>query len=196
MSPALPQSTASAHALRAWCATTPGMNVYQPIAASAVGVCSAAALTVKSNRAAAVELAAHARTVTKCIVDRASAMPANNDAAALEALRLTLNEIQSYLILFAKPRRRLRPWIFANHQKDRFAQLNAALDKALAMFSATKILSTAEDVHATAVDVRATTVDVRATTVDVGVLVSTVERLDRDVKGTLTVDGGKGIKVG
>ncbi|KAJ6552130.1 hypothetical protein DFH09DRAFT_1086249 [Mycena vulgaris] len=170
------------------------LKLLKPVVGIAALICDTAK-TVKSNRAAAVELAAHARTVTKCIVDRASAMPANNDAAALEALRLTLNEIQSYLILFAKPRRRLRPWIFANHQKDRFAQLNAALDKALAMFSATKILSTAEDVHATAVDVRATTVDVRATTVDVGVLVSTVERLDRDVKGTLTVDGGKGIKV-
>ncbi|KAJ6524389.1 hypothetical protein DFH09DRAFT_1096077 [Mycena vulgaris] len=334
---ALPQSTASAHALRAWCATTPGMNVYQPIAASAVGICSAAALlkkglkgdklaayvvdrttvlidrmvhvalspdisqfldifeqkldairrhieqiqpvgsskvakllrrirfkgesgrlkaeledclqalltldsthsvlaepsrsecvlevislstraagavceapglsylkpvvgiaalicetakTVKSNRDAAVELAGHARTVTTCIVDRASAMSTNNDGTALEALKLTLKEIQSYLILLAKPRRRLRPWIFANQQKERFVQLNAALDKALAMFSATKILSTAEDVRATAVNVRAITVDMRPTAIDVGVLVASVERLERsdnDVKGSLTI---------
>ncbi|KAJ6552125.1 hypothetical protein DFH09DRAFT_1167884 [Mycena vulgaris] len=110
-------------------------------------------------------------------------MSTNSDGAALEELKLTLNEIQSYLILLAKPRRRLRPWIFANHEKDRFAQLNVALDKALAKFSATKILSTAEDVRATAVDVR-------AITVDVGVLVASVERLERsdnDVKGSLTI---------
>ncbi|KAJ6552112.1 hypothetical protein DFH09DRAFT_1167862, partial [Mycena vulgaris] len=110
-------------------------------------------------------------------------MSTNSDGAALEELKLTLNEIQSYLILLAKPRRRLRPWIFANQQKDRFAQLNAALDKALAKFSATKILSTAEDVRATAVDVR-------AITFDVGVLVASVERLERsdnDVKGSLTI---------
>ncbi|KAJ6524414.1 hypothetical protein DFH09DRAFT_186554 [Mycena vulgaris] len=161
----------------------PGLSYLKPVVGIAALICETAK-TVKSNREAAVELADRARTVTQCIVDRASAMSIKNDGAALEALELTLNEIQSYLILLAKPRRRLRPWIFANQQKERFAQLNGALDKALAMFSATKILSTAEDVLATAVDVR-------ATMVDVGVLVSTVERLDRDVKGTLTIIDAK-----
>ncbi|KAJ6524415.1 hypothetical protein DFH09DRAFT_1372165 [Mycena vulgaris] len=106
-------------------------------------------------------------------------MSTNNDGTALEALKLTLNEIQSYLILLAKARQRLRPWIFANQQKDRFAQLNAALDKALAMFSATKILSTAEDV--------------RATACHVGVLVSTVERLNSDAKSTLMALSGQSV---
>jgi hypothetical protein len=42
ISPALFQSAATAEALRSLCATTPSMSWYQPVAASAVEVCTVA----------------------------------------------------------------------------------------------------------------------------------------------------------
>ncbi|KAJ7479830.1 hypothetical protein FB451DRAFT_1395387 [Mycena latifolia] len=52
---ALPQSMAIAEGLRTFCAMTPGMSSYQPIAASAAEVCSAAASikTLKTEKIAA-----------------------------------------------------------------------------------------------------------------------------------------------
>ncbi|KAJ7485273.1 hypothetical protein FB451DRAFT_1228973 [Mycena latifolia] len=105
--------------------------------------------------------------LTKCIVDRASATSAAGNEEALEALKLVLEDIHSYLTFLGKPRPRLTPWVFANQEKNRFTELNSALDKALTMFSATHIIGTA--------------VGARSTTGQIAVLVSSVQRLDNDI---------------
>ncbi|KAJ7741420.1 hypothetical protein DFH07DRAFT_57371 [Mycena maculata] len=84
----------------------------------------------EGNREAALDLAAHANTVTKCIVDRAAGMhdtSATIDKEALVALKLTLDDVYSYLTALKKPRRRITSWILANQEKDRVARLNSAL---------------------------------------------------------------------
>ncbi|KAJ6583113.1 hypothetical protein DFH09DRAFT_280623 [Mycena vulgaris] len=126
---------------------------------------------------AAVALATHTSAVTKYIVERTSAMDvaasASNNVEALEALKITLEEVQAYLILLGTLRRRLGPWILANQEKDRFVQLNASLDRALAMSSAVKNFNTGEDV--------------RANAGQIGIILSIVQRLDSDVTRTLTI---------
>ncbi|KAJ7691811.1 hypothetical protein B0H17DRAFT_555689 [Mycena rosella] len=121
----------------------PALNFLEPLVGIAALICDTAKV-VKSNSDAAVELTKHAGAVTKCVVDRASVMDAAaaDGRDALEALTSALQDIQTYLTLLKKPRRRLVPWIFANLEKERFAQLNRALDKAR------QILSTAVDVRA------------------------------------------------
>ncbi|KAJ7485580.1 hypothetical protein FB451DRAFT_1168820 [Mycena latifolia] len=151
----------------------PVLNFLKPVVGITALICDTAKC-VKSNNDAAVDLAKRASTVTKCIVDRMSAMDspsAADNKDALEALKLALEDIQAYLAFLGKPRRRLAPWVFANQEKDRFVQLDSALDKALAMFSATEILSTGAGV--------------RSNSAQIGVLVSTVQHLHSDVHSTL-----------
>ncbi|KAJ7485582.1 hypothetical protein FB451DRAFT_60797 [Mycena latifolia] len=153
----------------------PVLNFLKPVVGVAAMICDTAKC-VKSNHDAAADLAKRASAVTKCIVDRASAMgspSAADNEDALEALKLALEDIQAYLAFLGRPRRRLAPWVFANREKDRFVQLDSALDKALAMFSATEILSTAAGV--------------RSNSAQIGVLVSTVQHLHSDVHRTLAV---------
>ncbi|KAJ7682977.1 hypothetical protein B0H17DRAFT_1205403 [Mycena rosella] len=127
------------------------------------------AKSVKSNRDAAIALAMHVSSITKCIVDRASAMDAAaaDTGDALEALKS-----YSHLLSLGRPRRRLAPWIFANREKERFAELSGALDKALAMFMASTLLRTA------------------ASSGQIGVVLSKVEGLERsgtDLDRKLTI---------
>ncbi|KAJ7135751.1 hypothetical protein C8R44DRAFT_768960, partial [Mycena epipterygia] len=124
----------------------PVLNFLKPVVGVSELICDTAK-SVKSNRDAAVELANYASAVTQCILQRAPTMDGTS-GDALKALKLTLDDIQSYLDVLRKPRRRVTSWILANQEKDRFVRLNGALDKALAMFSSTTILSTAEDVRA------------------------------------------------
>ncbi|KAJ7502287.1 hypothetical protein B0H11DRAFT_1907399 [Mycena galericulata] len=148
----------------------PVLNFLKPVVGIASLICETAR-SVGSNRDAALDLSKHANIVTKCVVEHASAM----DGAyreALRALELTLEEIQAYLTALNKLRRRAARWIFVNVEKDRFVQLNGALDKALVMFSSATILSTAEEV--------------RSNTRQIGALVFTVGCLDSDVNRTLT----------
>ncbi|KAJ7485595.1 hypothetical protein FB451DRAFT_61014 [Mycena latifolia] len=153
----------------------PVLNFLKPVVGVTALICDTAKC-VKSNHDAAADLAKRASAVTKCIVDRMSAMgspSAADNKDALEALKLALEDIQAYLAFLGKPRRRLAPWVFANQEKDRFVQLDSTLDKALAMFSATEILSTAAGV--------------RSNSAQIGVLVSTVQLLHSDVHRTLAI---------
>ncbi|KAJ7682974.1 hypothetical protein B0H17DRAFT_1205401 [Mycena rosella] len=129
----------------------PGLNFLKPMAGIAALICDSAK-SVKSNCDAAIALAKHASSVTKCIVDRVPAIDAaaTDTGDALEALKscvlrtiLALVDIQSHLLSLGRPRRRLAPWIFANREKERFAELSGALGKALAMFMASTLLRTA-----------------------------------------------------
>ncbi|KAJ7126075.1 hypothetical protein C8R44DRAFT_119672 [Mycena epipterygia] len=115
----------------------PVLNFLKPAVGLAALICDTAK-SVKSNRDAALDLAKHASTVTKYVVERASRVDGASiakDGEALEALKLALEDIHSYLTFLQIRRRRITSWILANEDKERFAQLNAALDKALAMFS-------------------------------------------------------------
>ncbi|KAJ7485593.1 hypothetical protein FB451DRAFT_61034 [Mycena latifolia] len=144
----------------------PVLNFLKPVVGVTALICDTAKC-VKSNHDAAADLAKRASAVTKCIVDRLSAMDSPSAAAnkdALEALKLALEDIQAYLAFLGRPRRRLAPWVLASQEKDRFVQLDSALDKALAMFSAAEIVGTAAGV--------------RSNSAQIGVLVSTVQRLE------------------
>ncbi|KAJ7485573.1 hypothetical protein FB451DRAFT_1554457 [Mycena latifolia] len=146
----------------------PVLNFLKPVVGITALICDTAKC-VESNHDAAADLAKRASAVTKCIVDRASAMDspsAADNKDALEALKLALEDIQAYLAFLGKPRRRLAPWVFANQEKDRFVQLDSALDKALAMFSATEILRNSAQI---------------------GVLVSTMQLLHSDMHRTLAI---------
>ncbi|KAJ7512628.1 hypothetical protein B0H11DRAFT_1374 [Mycena galericulata] len=140
----------------------PILNVMKPVVGITSLICDTAKC-VQSNREAALDLAVRASAMTRSIVDRV-AMDGAYDPEALEALKLALEEIQSYLTVLKKPRRRLSSWILANQEKDRFARLDGALDKALALFLATQALRTSGEVR----------VNAHATTA----LVATVGRLD------------------
>ncbi|KAJ7467118.1 hypothetical protein FB451DRAFT_1561017 [Mycena latifolia] len=146
----------------------PGLNFLKLVVGIAMLICDTA-MCVKSNHDAAVDLAKHASIVTKCIVERVAAIDPASAAAdhgdALEVLKLVLGDIQVYLTSLSRPRRRYSLWLFANQEKDRFLQLHSALDEALATFSATECLRTAEDVHAT---------------------IRRIQRLDSDANRTLT----------
>ncbi|KAJ7461858.1 hypothetical protein B0H11DRAFT_118273 [Mycena galericulata] len=140
----------------------PLLNVMKPVVGVATLICDTAKC-VRSNREAALDISARARTVTRSVVERAAmdgaAVP---DPEALDALKLALEDIQSYLTALKKPRNRFSSWFLANQEKEQFAKLDSALDKAVALFSATQALRAA---HRTAT------------------LVTTVERFDT----TLTV---------
>ncbi|KAJ7512631.1 hypothetical protein B0H11DRAFT_2267714 [Mycena galericulata] len=128
------------------------LNVMKPVVGIATLICDTAKC-VKSNREAALALAARASTMTRSIVDRAAmdgaAVP---DPEALNALKLALKDIQSYLTVLKKPRRRFSSWILANQVKDRFVKLDGELDKAVALFSPTQALRTSGDVQGNARD--------------------------------------------
>ncbi|KAJ7512659.1 hypothetical protein B0H11DRAFT_2901 [Mycena galericulata] len=133
----------------------PVLDVMKPVVGVMNLICETAKC-VRSNREAALDISARAMTVTRSIVERAATAGAVvPDKEALDALKLALEDINSYLTALKKPRRRLSSWILANQEKDRFARLDGALDKAVVLFSATQALRTAGEVrvnsHTTAV---------------------------------------------
>ncbi|KAJ7829384.1 hypothetical protein B0H14DRAFT_2594093 [Mycena olivaceomarginata] len=92
---------------------------------------------MKSNRDVALALPTHANVVKKCILERASTEREATapNAEALEALKLALENIHSYLTSLKTRRGHMASWVLANQQKDRSAQLATALDKVLALFT-------------------------------------------------------------
>ncbi|KAJ7109009.1 hypothetical protein C8R43DRAFT_183690 [Mycena crocata] len=102
------------------------------------------AKTVRSNGAAAVELAKHAKDVTECIIHR---VPCGGNGAAASALQMTLKEIQDYLLTLQRRRRRGLSWLLADHDKERFAQLNSGLDRALALVLTSDMLSVKKELR-------------------------------------------------
>ncbi|KAJ7814876.1 hypothetical protein B0H14DRAFT_3878517 [Mycena olivaceomarginata] len=146
----------------------PVLNVMTPVIEITTMICDMEK-RVKSNREVALALAAHASAVTKCIVERASTdgEATAHNAEALEALNLVLEDIHSYLTILSTRHGRMTSWVLANQQKDRFAQLATALDKALALFTSTQVLSTKYGV--------------RSHTHTLDALVTTVGRLDNNL---------------
>ncbi|KAJ7337511.1 hypothetical protein DFH08DRAFT_1014695 [Mycena albidolilacea] len=139
----------------------PVLNVMKPVIEITTMICDMAK-RVKSNREVALALAAHASAVTKCIVERTSTdgEATAHNAEALKALNLVLEDIHSYLTILKTRHGRMTSWVLANQQKDRSAQFATALDKALALFTSTQVLSTKDGVrsHTHTLDALVTTV--------------------------------------
>ncbi|KAF7377623.1 hypothetical protein MSAN_00185100 [Mycena sanguinolenta] len=143
----------------------PGLGFLKRIMVMAVLICEIAK-TVNGNREVALALALHAQDVTNSVVERANKSLHEPDSVA--SLRLTLEEIQAFLKLL-QSRKRLGSWIFAAKDKDRFTELNNALDRALAVFTSSqgiKLTST-----------------IRHNTQELTTLVATIHRVEDDVKG-------------
>ncbi|KAJ6466877.1 hypothetical protein C8R45DRAFT_1106303 [Mycena sanguinolenta] len=124
--------------------------------------------TVNGNRADAFALARHAQDVTNSVVERAK--KSLNDPDSVVPLRLTLEEIQAFLKLL-RSRKRLKSWIFAAKDKDRFTELNDALDRALAVF-----------VGSQSIEIASTA---RENTRELATLQATVHRVEDDVQRTM-----------
>ncbi|KAJ7830358.1 hypothetical protein B0H14DRAFT_3715704 [Mycena olivaceomarginata] len=148
----------------------PAPNFLKPAAGNAGVICDTTRW-VKSNREAALELAEHSSTVTKCIVDHAGRLDlsAASDGEALVALNSVLEKVRLYLADLQRPRRRMAFLIMVNHGKDGTMQMDRGLDKTLALFTSATVLSTHEEVHSYRHQI------------------TTLVRLDSDMKQTLTV---------
>ncbi|KAJ6512863.1 hypothetical protein C8R45DRAFT_1153244 [Mycena sanguinolenta] len=128
----------------------PVLNFLKPVVGIAE-IISETARTVKSNRAAALQLASHSSMVTKSIVEHAARLELNESATpsndqGLIALKSVLESIHLHLGDLQKPRR-FRSWIMANKEKDRIDEFNKGLDRALALFTSTNVLSTRAEVR-------------------------------------------------
>ncbi|KAJ6512889.1 hypothetical protein C8R45DRAFT_1087992 [Mycena sanguinolenta] len=137
----------------------PVLNFLKPVV-GIVEIISETAQTVRSNRQAALQLAAHSTLVTRSIAEHAAAVGMDGSAApngkSLVALTSALESIHLYLTDLQKPRRqrRITSWIMANKEKDRIAEFSQGLDKALALFTSTNVLSTRAEVREIATLVR------------------------------------------
>ncbi|KAF7377631.1 hypothetical protein MSAN_00185900 [Mycena sanguinolenta] len=147
----------------------PAFGILKPIMGTAVLICEIAK-TVKGNREAVLALARHAQDVTNSVVERAN--KSLNDPDSVAALRLILEEIRAFLKLL-QSRKRLASWIFAAKDKDRFTELNNALDRALTVFASSQ-----------SIEITST---VRDNTRELDILVATVHRVEDDFKRTMTL---------
>ncbi|KAJ7256286.1 hypothetical protein C8J57DRAFT_1472997 [Mycena rebaudengoi] len=161
----------------------PPLNFLKPIVGLAALICETAK-TVKSNRDAAEELAKRAISVTNCVVERASKteifLDTNEDA--LNGLKGALEDVHSYL-MFLEKRRRAMSWLLTTQEKDRVAQLNAGLDRALSLFMTTCVLSSNECL-------RSSNELVRSNTIQLDLLASTVKQLDGGMSQNFAVRVG------
>ncbi|KAJ7249965.1 hypothetical protein C8J57DRAFT_1475121 [Mycena rebaudengoi] len=154
----------------------PPLNFLKPIIGIAVLICETAK-TAKSNRDAAEELAKHAINVTNCVVDRASkngVVQATNE----EALKILRG--RSSHLTFLNKRRRAMSWMLATQEKERVAQLNAGLDRALSLFTTTCVLSSNKCLLSS-------NELVRWNTIQLDVLASTVKQLDGEMSQNFAV---------
>ncbi|KAJ7274716.1 hypothetical protein C8J57DRAFT_1591930 [Mycena rebaudengoi] len=150
------------------------VEILSPIVGLAALICETAK-AVKSNRDAAEELAKRVISVTNCVVERASKTEIFLDTSedALNGLKGILEDVHSYLI-FLNKRRRAMSWMLATQEKDRVAQLNAGLDRALSLFMTTCVLSSNECL-------RSSNKLVRSNTIQLDLLASTVKQLDGEM---------------
>ncbi|KAJ7274723.1 hypothetical protein C8J57DRAFT_1466671 [Mycena rebaudengoi] len=139
----------------------PPLNFLKPIVGLAALICETAK-TAKSNRDAAEELAKHAINVTNCVVERAW-----RNGTVSETYEDALNILK------------------ATQEKDRVAQLNAGLDRALSLFMTTCVLSSNECL-------RSCNELVRSNTIQLDVLASTVKQLDGEMSQNFALSRSAG----
>ncbi|KAJ7878732.1 hypothetical protein B0H14DRAFT_2710661 [Mycena olivaceomarginata] len=155
----------------------PGLSFLKPVVGLAVLICDTAK-TMNGNNIAAVALAHHAEEVTHSIVERAEReQHGNNNAASVDKLRLTLEEIQAFLE-HLKSRHRATAWLMAVKDKDRFAELNGALDRALVVFFSSQSI--------------AITASVRGNTQELVTLAIAMNHVEEDIKRMVTLVGTGG----
>ncbi|KAJ7776689.1 hypothetical protein B0H14DRAFT_2964032 [Mycena olivaceomarginata] len=143
----------------------PGLSFLKPVVGLAVLICDTAK-TMNGNSIAAVALARHAEEVTHSVVEGAEKEQHGNDnAASVDKLRLTLEEIQA--------RRRTTAWLMAVKDKDRFAELNSALDRALVVFCSSQSI--------------AITASVRGNTQELVTLATAMNHVEEDIKRMVTL---------
>ncbi|KAJ7274695.1 hypothetical protein C8J57DRAFT_1466659 [Mycena rebaudengoi] len=158
----------------------PPLNFLKPIVGLAALICETAK-TAKSNRDAAEELAKRAINVMNCVVERAwkNGTVSETNEDALNILKRILEDVHSYLI-FLNKRRRAMSWMLATQEKDRVAQLNAGLDRALSLFMTTCVLSSNECLQSS-------NELVRSNTIQLDLLGSTVKQLDGEMSQNFAV---------
>ncbi|KAJ7676064.1 hypothetical protein DFH06DRAFT_1435840 [Mycena polygramma] len=143
----------------------PGFAVGKPAVTMIALICETAK-TVSTNRTSARALARHAQNVTDSVVN-------NTDTArrgeSLTELCRALQHVQDFLSLLNR-RRRVTSWIFAVKDKERFAELTSALDRAL---------QTSETISTTEI--------VRDNTQQLITLAATVNRVEDDLKRNMMV---------
>ncbi|KAJ7637554.1 hypothetical protein DFH06DRAFT_645741 [Mycena polygramma] len=103
----------------------PGLAVGKPAVAMIALICETAK-TVSSNRTSARTLARHAQNVTDSIVNHGDTARRRE---SLTELCRALQQVQDFLSLL-QSRRRVTSSIFAVKDKERFAELTNALDRA------------------------------------------------------------------
>ncbi|KAJ7776694.1 hypothetical protein B0H14DRAFT_2964049 [Mycena olivaceomarginata] len=145
----------------------PALSFLKPVVGLVVLICDTAK-TMNGNNIAAVALVHHAEEVTHSVVERAEKEHTNNNAAFVDNLRLFLERLKS--------RRRATAWLMAVKDKDRFAELNSALDRALAVFCGSQKGVT-----------RAITASVHGNRQELATLLATVNRVEEDVKRMITL---------
>ncbi|KAJ6512860.1 hypothetical protein C8R45DRAFT_328620 [Mycena sanguinolenta] len=129
----------------------PVLNFLKPVVGIAE-IISETAQTAKSNRSAALQLASHSGMVTKSIVEHAGKLGLDGmtaDSEALVALKSVLENIHLYLTDLQKPHRArcFKSWIMANEERDRIAEFNQGLDKALALLTSANVSTTHTEVR-------------------------------------------------
>ncbi|KAJ7916182.1 hypothetical protein B0H13DRAFT_2450733 [Mycena leptocephala] len=113
----------------------PGVNFLKPVFG----------MTAHGNRKAALALADHAKNVTHFIADRAAVLYGEaepENVPSLAPLCRALEQVQAFLESLQNRHLRIAAWVLAGNDKDRFAELNSALDKALAIFASSEIIDT------------------------------------------------------
>ncbi|KAJ7916185.1 hypothetical protein B0H13DRAFT_2658449 [Mycena leptocephala] len=126
----------------------PGVNFLKPVFGMVAVICDTAK-TVHGNRKAALALASHAENVTNLIVARITALYGEaepENVHSLAPLYRALEQVQAFLKGLQNRRLRIAAWVLAGNDKDRFAELNSALDKALAVFASSEIIDTRAEV--------------------------------------------------
>ncbi|KAJ7192014.1 hypothetical protein GGX14DRAFT_596461 [Mycena pura] len=132
----------------------PILNVLKPAVGTAGLICDTAkartlplAPAVKSNRESALKLAEHAQDVTSHVVARAATLRPAECEDALKPLYSALAETHVFLDRLRR-RRRATSWALARSDKEQFSELSGALNKALAMFSASEVVGISTVVQA------------------------------------------------
>ncbi|KAJ7822422.1 hypothetical protein B0H13DRAFT_2681786 [Mycena leptocephala] len=126
----------------------PGVNFLKPVFGMVAVICDTAK-TVHGNRKAALALADHALNVTNLIVARTTTLYGEagpENVHSLAPLCRALEQIQAFLEGLQNRRLRIAAWVLAGNDKDRFAELNSALDKALAIFASSEIIDTRAEI--------------------------------------------------
>ncbi|KAJ7603055.1 hypothetical protein DFH06DRAFT_1257351 [Mycena polygramma] len=117
----------------------PGLALGKP-AVAMVGLICETAKTVRSNHTAAETIARHAQNVTNSIVN---CLDTRTQGQSLTELNRALQQVKDFLDVL-QTRRRVASWILAVKDKDRFVELNNALDRALQVFAASENIGATE----------------------------------------------------